>query len=44
MDPETTILDEVSERTNVTRHHLDVKSKTIMQMTLFTKQKQTHRL
>ena len=45
MDPEITILSEISQRkTNVIWYHLYVDSKNIIQRNLFTKQKQTHGL
>ena len=44
MDLEIVILSEVSQtKTNIIRYHLYVKSKKMIQMNLFTKQKQTHR-
>ena len=44
MDPEIITLSEVSQRkTNIMWYHLYVESKKMIQMNLFTKQKQTHR-
>ena len=45
MGLEITILSEVREKSyDIIRHHLYLKSKKMIQMTLFTEQKQTHRL
>ena len=44
IDLEIIILSEVSQRkTNIIRHYLHVESKKMIQMNLFTIQKQTHR-
>ena len=44
MDIEMIIFSEVSQtKTNIIYYHLHVKSKKMIQMNLFTKQKQTHR-
>ena len=45
MDLEIVILNEVSQRkTNIIWYHLHADSKKMIQMNLFTKQKQIHRL
>ena len=44
MDLEIIILSEVSQTRNIVRYHLYVRSKTMIQMNLLIKQKQTHRL
>ena len=42
---ETTILSELCQtKTNIIQYHFYVKSKRVIQMNLFSKQKQTHRL
>ena len=44
MDLEIVILSEVSQtKTNIIYYHLDVESEIMIQMNLFTKQKQIHR-
>ena len=45
MDPDIIILREISQtKTNTIKYHLHVESKSVIQVNLFSEQKQTHRL